>query len=82
MRAPAPGIYRHHKGQRYRLLEVALHTETREPMAVYRALYGDGGLFVRPLAMFLERVDVNGVETPRFALEQATSVAPSDDHLG
>lgn len=64
---PAPGVYRHYKGRFYWFLEVATHSETREPMAVYRCLYGDFSTWVRPLAMFTERVRVDGVEVPRFA---------------
>lgn len=62
-----PGRYRHYKGKDYQVLGVARHSETLEPMAVYRALYGDGGLWVRPLAMFLETVEVDGRQVPRFA---------------
>ena len=61
-----PGRYRHFKGNEYLVVGVATHSETQEPMAVYRPLYGDGGLFVRPLAMFVETVNRDGVERPRF----------------
>ena len=47
----------HFKGNRYRLVAIAKHSETLEPIVVYRALYGEGGLFVRPLDMFLSEVD-------------------------
>ena len=58
MRKPKPGErYRHFKGKEYQIIGVATHTETEEPMVVYQALYGSYGLFVRPLAMFLEQVD-------------------------
>ena len=70
--APAvPGIYRHYKGQRYRVLGTARHSETLEPMVVYQALYGEHGLWVRPAAMFVETVDLHVTPTARFALEQA-----------
>lgn len=54
-----PGIYRHFKGNEYEILGVAHHSETEEPFVVYRALYGDYGLWVRPFEMFCEKVDKN-----------------------
>ena len=57
MTIPPLGIYRHYKGNLYQLLHIARHSETEEPLAVYRALYGDYGVWVRPLAMFTESVD-------------------------
>lgn len=66
-----PGLYRHYKGQRYRVLGTARHSETEELLVVYRALYGEHGLWVRPAAMFAESVLVDGQPQPRFALEQA-----------
>ena len=62
-----PGRYRHFKGNEYRLLYVAKHSETLEPMAVYQALYGEGGIWVRPAAMWNEQVDRDGYSGPRFA---------------
>jgi len=62
-----PGRYRHYKGHDYEVLGVARHSETEEEFVVYRMLYGNGGLWVRPKAMFLETVTVNGKEVPRFA---------------
>lgn len=62
-----PGIYQHYKGRQYEVIGEALHSETVEPMVVYRALYGSYGLWVRPKAMFLETVLVESRETPRFA---------------
>ena len=62
-----PGRYRHYKGQEYLVLEVARHSETLEELVVYRADYGDRGLWVRPLAMFLETVIIDGQQQPRFA---------------
>jgi hypothetical protein len=67
------GIYRHYKGQRYRVLGTARHSETLEELVVYQALYGEYGLWVRPAAMFAETVELNGEPIPRFALEQAES---------
>ncbi|MEN9886371.1 MAG: hypothetical protein RL758_949 [Pseudomonadota bacterium] len=61
-----PGRYRHHKGGLYEVLGTVRHSETLEPMTLYRALYGQGGLWVRPAAMFEERVVVDGVEQARF----------------
>jgi hypothetical protein len=65
------GIYRHYKGQRYRVLGTARHSETMEEVVVYQALYGDFGLWVRPAVMFCETVELDGEPIPRFALEQA-----------
>ena len=61
-----PGRYRHFKGNEYEVLGVARHSETDESLVVYRPLYGDGGLWVRPLAMFLGPVVRDGAEVPRF----------------
>ena len=61
-----PGIYRHFKGNEYELLYVAKHSETLEPMVVYRALYGERGVWVRPAAMWNERVERDGYAGPRF----------------
>ena len=66
MDAPRPGVYRHFKGNLYRLITVATHTETREPMAVYQALYGERGYWVRPLAMWTETVERGGATLQRF----------------
>ena len=60
------GRYRHFKGMEYEVLGVARHSETLEEMVVYRALYGEGGLWVRPAAMFLETVEREGKIFPRF----------------
>ena len=60
------GIWRHFKGNEYRVLAVARHSETLEPMVVYQALYGDGGVWVRPLAMWNETVERDGEVFPRF----------------
>lgn len=65
---PCPGRYRHYKGNDYEVIGTARHSETEEELVVYRKLYGDGSLWVRPLAMFLEDVEVAGVRTPRFSL--------------
>lgn len=60
------GLYEHHKGKRYEVLGVARHSESLELLVVYRALYGEHGLWVRPFAMFSEEVLVEGKKVPRF----------------
>ncbi|HJV65630.1 MAG TPA: DUF1653 domain-containing protein [Geomonas sp.] len=62
-----PGRYRHYKGNYYEVIGIARHSETEEEMVVYRKLYGDHSLWVRPLAMFLEEIEINGRLLPRFA---------------
>lgn len=62
-----PGRYRHFKGNEYEVLYVASHSETMEPMVVYRALYGEGGVWVRPAFMWCETVEHEGKAVPRFA---------------
>ena len=66
-----PGRYRHYKGPEYLVLDVARHSETEEWLVVYQTLYGDYGLWVRPLGMFTETVEVDGQQVPRFALIEA-----------
>ena len=61
-----PGLYRHFKGNLYRLLYVAKHSETLEPMVVYRALYGDHSVWVRPASMWNETVQRDGRTFQRF----------------
>lgn len=68
-----PGLYRHYKGPEYRVLGVARHSETEEQLVVYQALYGEYGLWVRPLAMFSGEVEQDGKRVPRFALVAAES---------
>lgn len=65
-----PGVYRHFKGNLYEVLDVARHSETLEHYVVYRALYGDFGIWVRPLGMFTERVERDGVSVERFRFER------------
>jgi hypothetical protein len=60
------GKYQHYKGKFYEVLGVAKHSETLEDLVVYKKLYDDGGLWVRPLGMFLENVEVEGKIMPRF----------------
>ena len=61
-----PGRYRHFKGNEYRLLYVARHSETLEPMVVYQALYGEGGIWVRPAEMWSQHIERDGYAGPRF----------------
>lgn len=61
------GKYRHFKGMEYEVIGIARHSETDEPMVVYRALYGEGGLWVRPLSMWNEQVDRDDYHGPRFS---------------
>ncbi len=70
-----PGIYQHYKGPKYQVYGVASHSETTEQLVVYRCLYGNFDLWVRPLAMFTETVEVNGEVRPRF---QWIGVADAD----
>lgn len=65
------GIYQHYKGPEYQVLGVAKHSETEEEHVVYRALYGEEGLWIRPLSMFTEQVEKDGQVIPRFALKEA-----------
>ena len=65
------GIYRHYKGSLYQVLHMAKHSETEEELVVYRCLYGEYDVWVRPLAMFTESIEVNGKEVPRFELIKA-----------
>jgi hypothetical protein len=61
-----PGRYRHYKGNHYQVIEVATHSETLEKLVVYRPLYGDQALWVRPLAMFSEQLQLDGETVDRF----------------
>jgi hypothetical protein len=61
------GRYRHYKGNDYELLDVVRHSETLEPMVLYRPLYNDTGLWVRPYRHFFEEIEIGGRRQPRFA---------------
>jgi hypothetical protein len=69
--APLPSIalgrYRHYKGGEYEVLGVVRHSESLEPMVLYRPLYNDSGSWVRPFAMFLEELEIDGQRVRRFA---------------
>lgn len=65
--AIAPGRYRHYKGGEYEVVCVVRHSETLEPMVLYRPLYNDSGLWVRPFDMFIGQVEIGGVVLQRFA---------------
>ena len=60
------GIYQHYKGQQYQVLHLARHSETQEEMVVYKQLYGDGGIWVRPAKMFAEKILIEGEIVDRF----------------
>ena len=62
------GIYRHYKGNLYQVLHTAQHSETEEVLVVYRCLYGDYDVWVRPLNLFIETVNIDGKKVPRFEL--------------
>lgn len=76
----APGRYRHYKGQLYEVMGIARHSETEEQLVVYRALYGDFGLWVRPLDLFNQDVEKDGKTLPRFDyLEAGNETESSGD---
>ena len=77
----ATGLYRHYKGGRYEVLGLVRHSETLEVMVLYRALYGEHGLWVRPRAMFEGKLLVDGVMVARFARLTDTA-APSQNTSG
>jgi uncharacterized protein len=63
---PEPGLYRHYKGGQYRVLGTARHSETDELLVIYRCLYDNNSLWVRPVVMFMENVELDGQQVPRF----------------
>lgn len=76
-----PGLYRHYKGNLYQVLDTVRHSETLEPLTLYRALYGERGLWVRPAAMFAEDVTIDGVRQLRFTRLDDVPPAQSSDAL-
>ena len=77
-----PGRWRHYKGLDYEVLGVVRHSETLEPLVLYRPLYNDSGMWVRPYAMFLESVEVEGRLRPRFERVLTSSVEPPEGMEG
>jgi hypothetical protein len=82
------GLYRHYKGNDYFVFQIAHHSETREPLVLYRCLYGDYSWWVRPLEMFTETIELAGETIPRFRfvrtlteLEVATFLAPQLEYI-
>jgi hypothetical protein len=71
--ATPPGTYRHYKGGMYEVVGTVRHSESLEPMTLYRALYGEQGLWVRPAAMFEEEVLIDGKRRPRFERVDAST---------
>ena len=69
----AAGRYRHYKGGEYQVIDVAIHSETEELLVIYRPLYGEGRLWARPLDMFVETVELDGEQVPRFAMIDSES---------
>lgn len=65
------GIYKHYKGPEYQVYALVKHSETEEELVLYKALYGDYGLWVRPLSMFTECVNIDGISLPRFQFVRA-----------
>ena len=74
-----PGRYRHYKGRDYFVLGVARHSETDDELVVYQPDYGDRRLWVRPLEMFGELVEINGQLVPRFQFIGADIAHPNDE---
>jgi len=60
------GKYKHYKGNDYQVIGIATHSETLEPLVVYQKLYDDYSMWVRPIEMFMENVELNGETVPRF----------------
>jgi len=76
------GLYRHYKNKMYKVIGIAHHSETLEPLVIYQALYdtpefGKDALWARPKDMFLEAVTIDGIEQPRFALMKELDPEPS-----
>lgn len=82
--SPPVGYYQHYKGQYYWLQAIATHSEEQQPYAVYQALYGEFGWWVRPLVMFTEHVTIAGHQQPRFRFvgcERPATIQTHVNHL-
>ena len=75
---PILGIYRHYKGGEYEVLGAVRHSESLEPMVLYRPLYNDSGAWVRPYDMFFSAVEHEGTSRPRFQFIRPTGAAASE----
>ena len=76
------GVYRHYKGNQYEVIDLAKHSETLEDMVVYKALYGEGGTWVRPLSMWDNPIEIDGKTVKRFEYdgELASQHEPAEAH--
>lgn len=72
------GVYKHYKGNNYLVVSVARHTETLEEFVVYQSLYGDYGMWIRPLSMFLEKVEYEGKIVDRFTFIRNPHTSPPE----
>ena len=63
-----PGIYRHYKNKKYKVLFTATHTETKEELVIYQAMYGENLMWARPVSMFVETIEIDGRKIPRYEL--------------
>lgn len=75
-----PGFYQHYKGRYYQVLYLAQHSETAEWLVIYKALYGNSGIWARPAAMFCENVLIAGEPVPRFQYIGQQNPLPHSDH--
>jgi hypothetical protein len=79
MQHPQLGLYKHYKGNRYRVLGISKHSETQEELVVYQAQYGSRQIWVRPLASFMQSVLILGQEVPRFQLIEENGQIKEDE---
>jgi hypothetical protein len=76
-----PGLYQHFRGKYYQVIGICIHSETLEDHVIYQALYGDYDIWVRPLSMFLEKVEYEGNEVPRFIFIKETNSRNKESYL-